>query len=292
MLRISLFFMTNLAVMFVLFIVIRLLGVDHYLTQTETGIGIDYRALLIFCGIFGMGGSLISLLMSKFLAKRAMGVQLVSSGSVYAMVEELTEEAGIGMPEVGIFPSQQPNAFATGANRDKALVAISQGMLDKFSRREVRAVLAHEVGHIANGDMITLALVQGVLNVFVMFAARVIGLIIDRVVFRREGIGIGYFMTVILCEVVFAILASLIVFAFSRYREYKADAYSAKHTSKADMIAALERLRSIYEQPSELHDSLLAFGIKGGGKKFSRFFATHPPLEKRINALQSLSADL
>ena len=285
MFRIGLFLLTNLAVMSVLFLVINILGVQSYITQT----GIDYRALLIFCTIFGMGGSLISLLISKFLAKRAMRVKLANSGEVYDMVRDLATKAGIKTPEVGVFPARQPNAFATGWNKNAALVAVSQGMVEQFSRRELRAVLAHEVGHIANGDMITLALVQGVVNVFVMFAARVVGLVIDRVVFRRDGIGIGYFMTVIVCEMVFAMLASVIVFAFSRYREYKADAYSARHTSKQDMIAALERLRSIYNQPSELDKSILAFGIKGGGK-LSGLFATHPPLDKRIAALRSLSA--
>ena len=289
MFRVALFLTTNLAIMFVLFIVLRLFGIDNYLTQTDTGLGIDYRALLIFCAVFGMGGSFISLFLSKFLAKTAMKVQLTTSGSVYDMVRSLAEKEGIGMPEVGVFPAQQPNAFATGWNRNAALVAVSQGMLDQFNPRELRAVLAHEVGHIANGDMVTLALIQGVVNTFVMFAARVIGLIIDRVVFRREGIGIGYFLTVIVCEIVFAILASTIVFAFSRYREYRADSYAAHQTSKEDMVAALERLRRIYEQPSELHDSLLAFGIKGGGKKFSALFSTHPPLEKRIAALKSAS---
>ncbi len=289
MLRIGLFIMTNLAIMFVLFIVLRLLGIDSYLTQTDTGLGIDYRALLAFCAAFGMGGSFISLFLSKFLAKTTMRVELVNSGAVYNMVRELADEAGLGMPDVGVFPSHQPNAFATGWNRNSALVAVSQGMIEKFHPREMRAVLAHEVGHIANGDMITLALIQGVVNTFVMFAARIVGLVIDKAVFRRDGIGPGYFLTVIVCEIVFAILASTIVFAFSRYREYRADAYAARHTSKGDMIAALERLRSIYGQPSELHDSLLAFGIKGNGKKFSALFSTHPPLEKRIAALESIA---
>ena len=286
MFRISLFLMTNLAIMFVLFIVLRLLGLDSYLTQTETGLGIDYQALLIFCAAFGMGGAFISLFLSKYFAKTTMRVQLVTSGTLYDMVRALAEEEGIGMPEVGVFPSQQPNAFATGWNRNASLVAVSQGMLDQFNSRELRAVLAHEVGHIANGDMVTLALVQGVVNTFVMFAARIVGMLVDRLVFRRDGIGPGYFLTVIVCEIIFAILASVIVFAFSRYREYRADAYAARRTSREDMIAALQRLRRIYEQPSELHDSLLAFGIKGGGRKFSALFSTHPPLEKRIAALE------
>ena len=286
--RIALFVLTNLAVLFVLFTVIRILGVDSYLVQTQTGIGIDYRALFIFCVIFGMGGAFISLLISKWMAKTFMRVQLIERGEVYDMVRELADAAGIGMPEVGIFASQQPNAFATGWNRNAALVAVSEGMVRQFQKRELRAVLAHEVGHIANGDMVTLALIQGVLNVFVMFAARVVGLVIDRVVFRREGIGMGYFLTVIVCEIIFAILASIIVFWFSRRREYSADAYAARHTSKGDMIAALERLRAIYEQPSELHDSLLAFGIKGGRARFGGLFASHPPLTKRISALESL----
>lgn len=286
--RIALFVLTNLAVLFVLFTVLRILGVNSYLIQTQTGIGIDYRALFIFCAIFGMGGAFVSLLIAKWMAKTFMRVQLIERGEIYDMVRELADEAGIGMPEVGIFPAQQPNAFATGWNRNAALVAVSEGMVSQFQKREIRAVLAHEIGHIANGDMVTLALIQGVLNVFVMFAARVVGLVIDRVVFRREGIGLGYFLTVFVCEIFFAILASIIVFWFSRRREYSADAYAARRTSKGDMIAALQRLRSIYDQPSELHDSLLAFGIKGGRARFGGLFASHPPLGKRIHALESL----
>ncbi len=285
--RVALFVLTNLAVMFVLFAVIRILGADNYLTQNQTGIGIDYRALLIFCGIFGMGGAFISLLLSKVMAKTLMRVQMVKDGELHNMVRDLAKQAGLGMPDVGVFPSVQPNAFATGWNRNRALVAVSQGMLQKFSKRELRAVLAHEIGHIANGDMVTLTLIQGVLNVFVMFAARVVGLVIDRVVFRRDSIGIGYFFTVIVCEIFFAILASVIVFWFSRLREYKADAYAARHTSKEDMIAALERLRVISGK-SELHDSLLAFGIRGNFSRFGALFASHPPLEKRIRALREL----
>nr|MCH9665690.1 protease HtpX [Gammaproteobacteria bacterium] len=251
--------------------------------------------LLIFCTIFGIGGAMISLLLSKVIAKSSMRVKLIDpqkatggERELLQMVADLAKDAEIGMPEVGVFPSPQANAFATGWNKNKALVAVSAGMLRDFDKREVRAVMAHEVGHIANGDMVTLALIQGVINVFVLFAARVVAFFVDRFVLRREGggIGIGYFLTVLVFDIIFGILASIVVCAFSRWREYRADRFAAVATSREDMIAALRRLQSSYEQPSDVSDSLVAFGIKGRRNRFLSLLATHPPLEKRIAALE------
>ena len=259
--------------------------------------GINYTGLLFFCAIFGVGGSFISLLLSKTIAKASMRVQILDPNSnkpgekeLLRMVADIAKDADIKMPEVGVFPSAQPNAFATGWNKDAALVAVSQGMLHSFDKREVRAVMAHEVGHIANGDMVTLALIQGVINVFVLFFARIAAFFVDRVLLRREGggVGIGYFFTVLLFDIIFGILASVVVCAFSRWREYRADRFAALATSSDDMIAALRRLQTAYDQPSEVTDSLVAFGIKGGGKKFLSLLATHPPLEKRIAALEQI----
>ncbi|MBE8182428.1 MAG: protease HtpX [Candidatus Portiera sp.] len=297
--RITLFVLTNLLIIAVVSVSFSVIGsflsargVDISLYQQA---GINYTGLLIFCTIFGIGGAMISLLLSKTIAKSSMRVKLIdpiraSSGEkdLINMVAELAKAADIAMPEVGIFPSAQANAFATGWNKNKALVAVSAGMLRDFDKREVRAVMAHEVGHIANGDMVTLALIQGVINVFVLFAARVVAFFVDKFVLRREGggIGMGYFITVLAFDMIFGILASTVVCAFSRWREYRADSFAAVATSPADMIAALRRLQSAYDQPSEITDSLVAFGIKGKKNKFLSLLATHPPLEKRIAALE------
>jgi len=240
-----------------------------------------------------MAGSFVSLLMSKWMAKRAMGVQIIdqpqnaSEQWLLSTVKNLSDKAGIGMPEVGVFHSAAPNAFATGANKNKALVAVSTGLLQRMNKDEVEAVLGHEIGHVANGDMVTLALIQGVVNAFVMFFARIIGNFVDKAVFKNEdGPGIAYYVTTFLAEMVLGILASTIVAWFSRRREYRADEAGAALTSHAAMASALMRLKETYDQPSDLSGELVAFGIGGEGK-MSALFASHPPLDARIAALQA-----
>ncbi len=283
-----LFLMTNLAVILVLSVVLRLLGVDRILD--EQGIGLDYGALLIFAAVFGFGGSLISLMISKWSAKRATGAVVIeqpSNGTEQWLLETVGRQAqlaGIGMPDVAIFPAQEPNAFATGASRNNALVAVSAGLLDQMSQDEVEAVLAHEISHVANGDMITLALIQGVVNTFVIFFARVIGHVVDRVILKnRQGHGIGYFITTLIAELILAVFASIIVAWFSRRREYRADAGGAQLAGREKMISALKRLQSASGEPS-LPDQMAAFGITGGGG-FMALFRSHPPLDERIEAL-------
>lgn len=295
MFRIFLFLMTNLAVLVVAGIVLNLLGFNSYMDSTGTDL--DMTALLIFCGVFGMSGSLVSLLISKWMAKRSTGTRIIDQPTtaeerwLVETVRQLADQAGIGMPEVGIFPAQQANAFATGWNKNKALVAVSEGLLRRFDRDEVRAVMAHEIGHVANGDMVTLALVQGVVNTFVMFFARVIGHTVDRVVFKTErGHGLGFWITTIIAEIVLGILASMIVFWFSRRREFRADHAGATLTDRQSMIKALQRLQAEVraQVPNQMPDTLTAFGITPGfGKRVSRAFMTHPPLEERIAALQN-----
>ncbi|WP_234568108.1 protease HtpX [Rhodohalobacter sp. 614A] len=293
--RVLLFLATNLAIIIVASITLSLLGVGSYLN--ETGTGLNLQALLIFCFVFGMGGSFISLLLSKKMAKWTMGVQIVEKPQnsreewLVRTIERQAKDAGIGMPEVGIFDAQQANAFATGSNRNKALVAISRGMLQRFDQDEIEAVLGHEIGHVANGDMITLALIQGVVNTFVMFLARVIGFVVDRVVLRNErGLGIGYFLTTIVAEIVLAILASMIVFWFSRRREFRADEAGARFGSRNGMINALQRLKRETEVPNQLPESMQAFGITSGKRSgLKALFMTHPPLEDRIAALENMT---
>ncbi|WP_416140986.1 protease HtpX [Marinimicrobium sp. C6131] len=295
MMRIGLFLLTNLAVLVVASITLSLLGVDHYLEQSG---GLDLQSLLIFCAIFGFAGSFISLFLSKFIAKKTTGTQVIETPRtadeqwLVSTVQQLAREAGIKTPEVGIFPAAQANAFATGWNRNASLVAVSQGLLQRFDRDEVRAVLAHEIGHVANGDMITLALIQGVVNTFVMFFARIIGHTVDRVIFRNEqGHGIGFYVVTFITEIILAILASIIVMAFSRYREYRADAAGAQLAGRGAMIRALQRLQAEVQAgvESPMPDSMKAFGISGGFKQnLGRLFASHPPLEERIAALQNL----
>jgi heat shock protein HtpX len=288
--RIGLFIVTNLAVMLVLGGVLQLLGVERILD--ERGVGLDLRSLLILSLVFGMGGSLISLAISKWTAKRLTGARVLESPStaeeiwLVATVRRQAAAAGIGTPEVAIFDSPEPNAFATGARRDAALVAVSTGLLRSMRREEVEAVLAHEVSHVANGDMITLALVQGVVNAFVIGLSRVAGWAIDRLVFRtEEGHGPAFFVTSLVAQLVFGLLASPIVFWVSRQREYRADSGAARLVGPRPMIAALERLRAA--QPAPLPEALGAFGISGGGK--SRWFSTHPSIDERIAALRQLS---
>lgn len=294
MMRIGLFLLTNLAVILVASFTLSLLGVPGYLQQNGD---INFTSLLIFCAVFGMAGSFISLALSKFMAKRGAGVKVIKQPEnsneqwLVDTVAELSQKAGIGMPEVGIFPSPQSNAFATGMNRNNALVAVSAGLLKNMDRRAIRAVIGHEIGHIANGDMITLSLLQGVINTFVMFFARVLGSFIDKAVFKSESSrpGIGYFLVVMVLEVVLGILASTIVMWFSRFREYRADAAAAALTDKESMIMALESLRREHEVPSELPEAMHAFGIRGDFKqRFGALFASHPPLEMRIKALQTI----
>jgi heat shock protein HtpX len=293
MLRIALFLLTNLAIVLVASITLSLLGFEGYLAAN--GVDLNLSSLLLFCFIFGMAGSFVSLLLSKTMAKMGTGTQIISQPRtadekwLVDTVAELSKEAGIGMPEVGIFQSQASNAFATGWDRNNALVAVSTGLLSRFSHDEARAVMAHEIGHVANGDMVTLALVQGVVNTFVMFFSRIIGHTIDRAVFKTErGHGPAFYITTFVAEIILGILASMIVFWFSRQREFRADAAGAQLAGAPAMIGALERLRAEQGAPSELPDSMVAFGIRTGGKNMMRLFMTHPPLEERIAALQAI----
>jgi len=285
--RVFLLVATNLAVMFLLSIVISVLGLDRALAQQ----GIQYVPLMIMAAIFGFGGAFISLLISKWMAKWSTGAQVIdgSEGTtqywLVATVKKLSEKAGIGMPEVAIYEGE-PNAFATGAFRDSALVAVSSGLLDSMSREEVEAVLGHEIGHVANGDMVTLTLIQGVVNTFVIFLSRIIGYIVDRVILKNDrGEGIGYFVTVIASQLVLGVFASMIVNWFSRQREFRADAASAGLLgSPQPMVQALTRLGGL--QPGALPKNMAASGISDLPSSWGALFATHPPLEQRIAALQ------
>lgn len=287
--RIFLFLATNLAIVLVLSIVARLLGLDQWLTAN----GGSLSGLLVFALLFGFGGAFISLAISKWMAKRSMGVRIIEQPGSAAerwlvdTVRTQAQAAGIGMPEVGVFQSPEPNAFATGARRDHSLVAVSSGLLQRMGRTEVEAVLAHEVSHVANGDMVTLTLIQGVVNTFVIFLSRIIGNLVDRTVFRSEnGRGPAYFVTVIVSELLLGILASMIVMWFSRRREFRADAGGAKLAGTNNMIAALEGLKAAH-QP--LPAQLAAFGIASGPgpSGLKRLFMSHPPLEERIEALRA-----
>ena len=288
--RILLFLATNIAVILVLSIVLRLLGVDGYLQ--ESGSGLNYESLLIFSAVFGFGGSFISLAISKWMAKRATGAQVITQPRNEAeswllnVVERQARQAGIEMPEVAIYPAADMNAFATGARRNAALVAVSTGLLQSMPRDEIEAVLAHEITHVANGDMVTLTLVQGVVNTFVIFLSRIVGYFVDRVVLKNDsGHGIGYFVSVIVAQIVLGILASTIVMWVSRRREFRADAGSAELNGNQPMIRALERLGR--GQPAELPEQLAAFGISGGrAGGLKKLFMSHPPIADRIAALQ------
>ncbi|CBL46606.1 Probable protease htpX homolog [gamma proteobacterium HdN1] len=293
--RIALFLATNLAILLVASVTLSLLGVPRM--AYGYGVDVSLTDLLIYCAVFGFTGSIISLLISKPIAKWSAGVQLIdqprTQGEAWLVntVKELADKAGIGMPEVGVFPAHESNAFATGWNRNNALVAISEGMLQRFNKEEIRAVLAHEVGHVANGDMVTLTLIQGVVNTFVMFFARIIGGIVDRAISGNNDEspstpGIAYYVTTFVMEMVLAVLASMIVMAFSRYREYRADHAGASLASRDGMISALNRLRAETEEASGLPTTLTAFGIRSG--LAHRLFASHPPLEERIARLQQM----
>ncbi len=291
MLRIILFLATNIGILLVLSISMRLLGIDSLLEQQ--GGGLNLTGLLIFAAIFGMGGAFISLAMSKWLAKKSMGVHLIETPSnateqwLLGTVERQAFQAGIAMPEVGIFNSPSPNAFATGMNRNAALVAVSTGLLEHMDKGEVEAVLGHEVSHVANGDMVTLTLVQGVVNTFVIFFSRIIGHMVDRIVFKVErGHGPGFWIGTIVAQVVLSIIASIIVMWFSRYREFRADAGGAELAGRNKMIGALRRLQRA-SQPEPLPDEMAAFGISGSKVAgWKKLFMTHPPLEERIEALE------
>ncbi len=289
--RIFLFIATNIAILLVLSFAIKILGLEPYLDQG----GLNYQSLLIFSALLGMGGSFISLLMSKMSAKRMMGAQVIEQPTnatetwLVDTVRRQAEAAEIGMPEVAIFDSPQVNAFATGAKRNDALVAVSTGLLQSMSRDEAEAVLGHEISHVANGDMVTLALIQGVVNTFVFFLSRIIGQIVDRAVFRSEhGHGPGFWITSIVAQLVLGFLASMIVMWFSRQREFRADTGGAKLAGRESMIGALERLKQAHEPP--LPDQLAAFGISGGmGQGLKRLLMSHPPLDERIDALRAAS---
>ncbi len=290
--RVVLFLATNVAIILVLSITMRLLGVGPYLNEY----GLNYTSLLIFAAVFGMAGSFISLAVSKFTAKRFTGARVIDAPTnnterwLVETVQRQAKEAGIGMPEVAIYDSPDVNAFATGMNKNNALVAVSTGLMQAMDQDEAEAVLGHEVSHVANGDMITLALIQGVVNTFVIFLSRVIGQVVDKAVFKNErGHGPAFWMTTIVAELVLGILASIVVRYFSRVREFRADAGGAKLAGREKMIAALERLKRGQEQP-HLPDQLAAFGISGNvGSGFKRLFMTHPPLDERIQALRNAS---
>lgn len=282
--RIVLFLATNLAILFLLTIVIKLFGLDAASSRSLT-------SLLIMAAVVGMGGSFISLALSKWMAKRATGAQVIGQPQteierwLYSTVKRQAEAAGIGMPEVAIYNGPEMNAFATGMSRDKALVAVSMGLLHNMERRQVEAVLAHEISHVANGDMVTMGLIQGVLNTFVIFLARVIGSLVDSFLRggREGGGGIGYFVTVMVAQLVLGLFASLIVMWFSRWREFRADAGAAGLEGKGAMISALQRLAAGHGETS-LPTEVAAFGIAG---PFGKLFASHPPIEERIAALQA-----
>lgn len=289
--RVFLFLLTNLAIMLVLGIVISVLGLGQVLD--EQGIDLDLQALLVLSAVVGMTGSVVSLAMSKFMAKRMTNAQVIEVAHteqeewLFKTVQRQAQAAGIGMPEVAIYDAPDMNAFATGMFRNSALVAVSTGLLAAMKRDEVEAVLAHEVSHVANGDMITLALIQGVVNTFVFFLSRVVGHVVDRVVFKTErGHGPAYWITAIVAQVVLGILASAIVMWFSRQREFRADAGGANIAGRQKMVGALKRLQQSANQP-HLPEQLEAFGISGGmGVGIKRLFMSHPPLEERIEALQ------
>lgn len=292
--RVVLFVLTNLAVLVVLGIVVNVLGANQFLSRS----GIDLPTLLVFAAVFGMGGSFISLAMSKWIAKMSTGAQVIEQPRnrteqwLLQTVSAQAARANIGMPEVAIFQAPEPNAFATGASRNNALVAVSTGLLQTMNEDEVEAVLGHEISHVANGDMVTLTLIQGVLNTFVIFLARVVGFVVDRALSSRneeeyQGPGIGFWITSMIAEILLGVLASIIVMWFSRQREFRADAGGAHLAGRTKMIAALERLRQVAE-PSHLPSEMAAFGINGGlGDGLKRLFMSHPPLEERIAALRA-----
>ena len=286
--RIFLFLGTNIAILLVLSVTARLLGIDRFVEDSG---GINFTSLLIFSAIFGMGGAMISLALSKTMAKTGMRVNVIKSPRNHTeawlvkTVEKQSEMVGLRCPEVGIFSSPQPNAFATGMFRNSALVAVSTGLLERMDDAQVEAVLGHEVSHIANGDMVTLGLLQGVINTFVIFLSRIIGILVDRAIFKSRGTGPGYFITSIIAQVILSILASMIVLWFSRYREFHADEGGARLAGRHKMISALQGLQKSSSAP--MPKSLAAFGISGSvGSGLKRLFMSHPPLQERIRNLE------
>jgi heat shock protein HtpX len=292
MTRILLFLATNAAILVLISVVFRIFGIESVLA--ENGVDLNLQALLIMSAVIGFGGSFISLALSKTMAKHGMGVKVIDQPAnatekwLVDTVRRQAEEAGIGMPEVGVFGANEPNAFATGMNRNNALVAVSTGLLQHMGADEVEAVLGHEVAHVANGDMVTMGLLQGVVNTFVVFLSRVVGHVVDRVVFKTErGYGPAYFMTTIVAQIFLSILASMIVMWFSRRREFRADAGGARLAGRQKMISALRALQRAHE-PEDLPGQLAAFGINGARRhSIKSLFLSHPPLEDRIAALES-----
>jgi heat shock protein HtpX len=288
--RIFLFLATNVAILLVLSVAMRVLGIEPYLTAN----GLNLGSLLAFAAVMGFGGSLISLAISKWMAKTSMGVRVIETPAnstefwLVETVKKFAADAGIGMPEVGIFDTPEANAFATGMSRNSALVAVSSGLLQAMTREEAEAVIGHEIAHVANGDMVTLALIQGVVNTFVLFLSRVIGHTVDKLVFKTErDTGPAFFITTMIAQLVLGMLASIIVMWFSRQREFRADRGGASLAGKQNMIGALERLGSLH--PAPLPEKMAAFGISGGGAAgLKRLFMTHPPLEERIAALRAV----
>lgn len=287
--RILLFVLTNFAILIVASVTLRLLGLEPWLNQQ----GINFNSLLVFGALLGFGGAFFSLAISKWMARKMMDVQVIGQPRnepetwLLETVRRQAQLAGIGMPEVGYFDSPEPNAFATGANRNKALVAVSTGLINRMDRQEVEAVLGHEISHVANGDMVTLTLIQGVVNTFVFVASRLIGNVVDKVVFRNErGHGPAFWITTIVAELVLAFLATMLVMWFSRQREFRADAGGARLAGRNNMIGALEALKRSH--PGALPDRMAAFGIAGGmGQGFKKLFMSHPPLDERIAALRA-----
>lgn len=292
MMRILLFLATNAAVLVLISVVFQVLGIEGILA--ENGVDLNLQALLVMSAVIGFGGSFISLAMSKTMAKHSMGVQIIDRPGnsteqwLLETVRRQAQQAGIGMPEVGVFQSPDPNAFATGMRRNDALVAVSTGLLQSMSTEEVEAVLGHEISHVGNGDMVTMGLLQGVVNTFVIFLSRVIGHVVDRVVFKTErGYGPAYFITSIVAQILLSILATMIVMWFSRHREFRADAGGASLAGRGKMIGALQALQRAHE-PKDLPGEFAAFGISGGlGAGMKKLFMSHPPLEERIAALRS-----
>ncbi len=292
MMRIALFLATNAAILVLISIVFQVFGFEGILA--ENGVDLNLQALLVMSAVIGFGGSFISLAMSKFLAKRSMGVKIIEQPAnsteqwLVSTVKRQAGQAGIGMPDVGIFNSPEPNAFATGMSRNNALVAVSAGLLQNMSSDEVEAVLAHEITHVSNGDMVTMGLIQGVINTFVIFLSRVIGHVVDRVVFKTQrGYGPAYFITSIIAQIFLSIIASVIVMWFSRRREFRADAGGASLAGRDKMVAALQALQR-GSKPRDLPGEFAAFGISGGpGTGIKKLFMSHPPLEERIAALRA-----
>ena len=290
--RIFFFIITNIAILLVLSIFLSLLGFTGILQSN--GIDLDYDSLMLFSLVFGMGGSFISLYMSKWMAKSLAGVKVIKSPNnqfeswYVQIVERQSETLGIRVPEIGIFNSPSPNAFATGSSKNNSLVALSTGLIESMNKDEIEAVIGHEMSHVANGDMVTLSLIQGIINAFVIFFSRVIGHFVDRVILKNErGYGIGYFFTVIFAQVILGILASTIVCWFSRRREFRADFGGAQLTSKEAMISSLRTLEKM--SAAKLPDQMLAFGIsnQGNSQTLRKLFSTHPPIRERILALEN-----